>query len=201
MTKLVKYAGITSKVLSVLRVIVIVISALAAVTLLAGIVLARLVVDAFHNSSTGFWTFTNGVLQLRIAPSAVSLTAGDVRWLCALLLVALGVVAALTLRLIRLLADAMSEMRDGRPFSPSMTTTVRRVAVVMLIYAFVTPLIPLIPTWFVIGSLHTAGMPGLQISYQYNVNGLAIIAGLALLLLSLVFDYGAQLQQQSDETL
>jgi len=200
---IIKYARIIGKILAVLRVVVIVVSALVGVALVVGVGLAQTVVDSFNRSPNGSWRFVSGVLQLTISPSATSLTAPSLRWTFALLFVALALVVALVLRLIRLLADMMAEMQSGRPFSPSMTQKVRHLAWVILVYAFVTPLVPMIPAGFMIGSLRLPGdLPSnIQIGYQYNVNSLALVAGLAILLLSLVFDYGARLQQESDETL
>jgi len=204
MAKLIKYARVTGTVLSVLRVVLLVVSGLAALALLVGIGVAQPVADFVARHPGGSATLNSGAVQFTVASSALTLTAGNIRWLCVAFLVILAVIAAIALRLIGLFAAMMVEMRQGHPFSPAMTARVRRIAGAIFVYAFVTPLIPFAVTGFIVRALGASAVlsgAGVHIGYQYNVNGLAVLAGVMVLLLSLVFDYGAQLQKESDETL
>jgi len=199
MDKLIKYARVTDKVLSVIRVILLVAAALAVVALLIGIGLAGPLVDYIGRSPDQFWTITSSVIQLKVTGAAMAMTAGGVRLLFASFLLVLLVLVAIALRLVQHFKGLMAAIMDGRPFSAESTSKVRRIGVLVIVYGFVTPIASMIPVLFM---MHAMQLPdGIQISPQYNINGLAIVAGLLILLLSLVFDYGAQLQRQSDETL
>lgn len=200
MDKLMKYARITGKVLAVLRGLVIAGIALAAIGAGTGLGLSRQIADLAANSPGGQIVYHVGTIVLRLDPSALNLTPGNVVWLCLATLAMVAIIALMALRLIRLFSDMMADIGQGRPFSGAMTKKVRQTGVIVVIYAFVTPLISLIPMGFAIGSLQVPiGLT--HIGYRYNVNTLALVAGLMVMLLSLVFDYGAQLQQQADETL
>lgn len=207
LNKLAKYASAVAAVLKVLRVLVPASAAVAVVLLLVGIGFAQPVADYLTAHPDGFWALTSGVMSLKVSGAALTLTPGTIRWLFGASAVAIVVLAALTMRVVKVFAAMMGDLRESRPFSAAMTGRVRQIAALIFVYAIVTPLIPLIPTGlvFVNGTrwtpdlLNTGGV--LRIGYQYDVNTLALVAALMVLLLSLVFDYGTQLQQQADETL
>jgi len=199
MEKLTKYARIADKALSVIRVILLVAAAISLVALALGIGLASPLVDYIHRSPDNFWTLTSGVIQLKLTGAVLVLTTGGVRSMLASFLLVLAMLLAISLRLIHHLKGLMAEMQDGRPFTPKSTSSVRRIGGLIIVYAFVTPIASMIPSLFMMNTLQLPA--GIQLNPQYAVNGLALVAGLLTLLLSLVFDYGAQLQRQSDETL
>ena len=199
MNKLVKYARVADKVLSVIRVILLVAAALALVALLIGVGLAKPLVDYIGRSPDNFWTLTSSVIQLKVTGAAMAITVGGIRLLFASFVVVLAMLLAISLRLIQHFKGLMVAMMDARPFSAESTSKVHRIGALVIIYGFVTPIASMIPALFM---MHAMQLPaGIRLSPQYNINGLAIVAGLLILLLSLVFDYGAQLQRQSDETL
>jgi len=199
MTKLVRSATIADKVLSVLRIIVYVLFGVTILSMLVGIVAAPQIINYLNSDQGGTLSMTSGVLKVVFATSALSPTVGSVRLLMVGLIVALAVVGAIILRLIHHFHNLMVAMKEARPFSAESTSSVRRIGVLMIVSAFVTPLISLFAVLFM---MNTTQLPDtVQLSAGYNINGSALVAGLLFLLLSLVFDHGAQLQKQSDETL
>jgi len=201
MDRLTKIGRIVAKVIVVLRILLIVGVAILAFASVAGIAAAPWLVNQLTSSSSSV-TISSGPLKLTIDPSALALTVSNLRWLIVLLLALVAVVTALTLRMMSLLIRIMEQMGAGHPFSPVMTKLIRELGVLVIVYGFVTPVVPMILAGYAINGLQIpGGWLGGQVQWAYNANGLAIIAGLLVLLLSLVFDYGAQLQKQADETL
>ena len=204
MTKLVKYAKITDKVLAVLRIIIITIASICGVALIVAIGLGQVIRDALDQNPNTIVTFTSGSMTFHTPVSAVPLTASGIRWFCVVAIVLIAVVVVVALRLIRLMRDLMKATQEGRPFSGSSTSKVRQIGWWVIGFGLVSPLISLTLTWFLFGGANPVlALSGdsVQITYGYAANGLALIVGIMMLMLSLVFDYGAKLQQQSDETL
>jgi len=204
MTKLVKYAKITDKVLAVLRIIIIAIASICGVALIVAIGLGQVIRDALDKNPNTIVTFTSGSMTFHTPVSAVPLTASSIRWFCVVAIVLIAVVVVVALRLIRLMRDLMMATQKGRPFSASSTSKVRQIGWWVIGFGLVSPLISLTLTWFLFGGSNPVlALSGdsVRITYGYAANGLALIVGIMMLMLSLVFDYGAKLQQQSDETL
>jgi len=204
MTNLIKYAKICEKVLAVIRIIIIVMAAVSEVALIVAIYLGRTIVDAINQHPTTMMTINSGGMTFHAPISAVPLPVSGIRWFFVVIMVLLAAIVLLGLRLIRLLRDLMIGMQEGRPFSDSSTSKVRQIGWWAIVFGIVAPFVSMAIYWFMFGSpnpvINVAGT-STQISFGYNINAVAIVIGIMMLLLSLVFDYGAKLQQQSDETL
>lgn len=83
-----------------------------------------------------------------------------------------------------------STARDGHPFTEGNAADLRRGALVALVAAIATP---------VIG--YTAGILTAGTAVDGSLNLSPIVGAFVFYLLSLMFDYGAALQRESDETL
>jgi len=213
MTNLVKYTKIIDKVLLVLWIIFLVAAGLAAISLVVGLFSAQPLADAIHKLTVDQIVVSNRMTTITFETSAV--TASDFRNFFVTGLIMITIAVSLLSWGLWLLRAILAETQQGRPFSPAMTVNVRRVAYLLFTYAVVVPLIPMVPVWIL---LHQFSFPtivsgqqmignGIQIAYQYgaqlfyNLNLAPVFAGLIVLLLSLVFAHGAELQRQSDETL
>lgn|GEM_PF-6342130 len=207
MEKLIRYARNIDKILTVLRGIVIAFSATAILALLIGIAFAeKILVEA--NARFGDLSVNTGSMSLKMWVEEPVMSAGNLRSLFASIVGLLAVIAVLSLYAIRVFKGIMGEMKEGRPFSQSMPGRIRKTAYVIFAYAAVTPLLPLLPLHFTFRLLDIQGIlaaspliESVKIDYQYSLNILAVCVGFMVLLLSLVFEYGAKLQRESDETL
>jgi hypothetical protein len=205
MEKIIKTAKGIDKALSILWVILITVSAIAVIALLIGVIFAGEIAewDAFRSEGTA--TLTSGILKIEV--DSLVLTEENFRALCGSMILVIVMACALSLYTIRLFRGIMSEMKEGRPFSEAMPARIGRMAVVIFLYALIAPLFPVIPTFYFYRmydiSATLSGLPSraVAVSFEYNVNILGLIAGIIVLLLSMVFEYGARLQRESDEML
>ena len=115
------------------------------------------------------------------------------------------VLTGLSLIMIHLLRSIFRDMRQGRPFSDRTPIRIRRIAYVIFASALVSPLLQLIPAYTLERVLNLPELvqssTTLSVTLMYKPNLMMIVIGFAVILLSFVFEYGARLQQESDETL
>lgn len=205
MEKIIKIAKGIDKALSVLWVVLIAASAIAICALLVVVVAAGTIAEAANQSKEAL-TITSGVLKLWVRDPA--LTTEDLRAFSIIVIAVIAAVLTVTLFTIRLFKNILSDMKEGRPFSQNMPARIRQIAYMVFVYAVVTPVIPLIPSYFMfklfnIQQILSASplVERVESSFNYSVNILAVFIGLVIMLLSLVFEYGFKLQCESDETL
>lgn len=205
MEKIIKSAGTLDKVLSVVRIIFIVLMAIAAVGLAVCVIAGDWIV-AELNSGLAPITVQTGVFKYTAHISDFS--ASDFRAGCLSVIAMLVVLTAGLLYAISLLKGILGDMRDGQPFSPEIPRRIRRLAYMIFAYAFVMPTLKMIPEICVyqltaldqlIASIPNAGSA--EISLSYTVDGMMIFVGFVVLLLAYVFEYGTRLQRESDELL
>lgn len=89
-------------------------------------------------------------------------------------------------------------MKNGRPFDLVMPRRIRKIATVIFIYALLNPMIEMALNVFANPSTIT-NVEQAHLVYNFDVSTLFL--GFVVMLVSFVFEYGAQLQKQSDETL
>ena len=123
---------------------------------------------------------------------------------------ALGIVAVFVLVgvMIHLLKSITHDMSRGHPFSTNVPRRIRQIATVIFVYAFVFPLSPLVQTYAISKILDLQQVfstspivDKVDVGFGYNVDVSLVFVALIVVLLSYVFEYGARLQQESDETL
>jgi len=154
--------------------------------------------------SPGFFSFTFGAMIIRLNV----LTASQYRILGAILAVSVVVVFTLIGVIVRLLKSITRDMSGGRPFSVDIPLRIRQIAFVIIAYAFVSPLFPLVPFYAISKIVDlpqvlstSPSVESIEIGFTYSPDLNMGFVALIVILLSFVFEYGARLQQESDETL
>lgn len=99
----------------------------------------------------------------------------------------------------------LAPMKEGRPFTPATTASVRNIAWTVLIGGAIRECLGLVETYLLqkaspIDTILTSGaVKSYEITYQFHFA--FIIVFFLILFLSYIFSYGQKLQQESDETL
>jgi len=152
--------------------------------------------------------FTVDLSVMKLWMSSPSPATGDVRAFTLSLAVAIAVCLVFALVAIRLLRRILSEMKQGHPFSPNIATHIRGIAYVIFACAFLEPVLPLVPACFIVKLSGVEQVVSaspmvekVEFTFHYSTDILAVLISFVVLLLSFVFDYGAKLQQEPDETL
>ena len=129
---------------------------------------------------------------------------GSVRTTAALTLICTGAALGLAAWGLNLLHKVLVPMREGRPFDSGVSATLRKLGWVTLFGGLCIDVL----FWVVLRlSLRLIDLtelfaPGVVTGYTVDIPvGGSLIAPVVILLLSYVFQYGEQLQRQSDETL
>ena len=113
--------------------------------------------------------------------------------------------AIILLVCVRLTRRILRPMTEGRPFDHSVGVNIRKIGYASLALGVVQNACLLFNTYaamhvFRSGALHVGGaLKSITVNYSPDLTCLSTF--LVLLLVSHIFNYGAQLQQQSDETL
>ena len=87
---------------------------------------------------------------------------------------------------------------DASPFTGANAKRLRWIGLLLIVYEPLQGALSSRLTASLAGELSTEGT---QVSVHVSLGGLLIVVGLAILAISFVFEYGAQLQKLSDETL
>lgn len=205
MKNMIKAAKTLYKVLSILQVVYSIGIAIAVLALLTAIITAKKIVELFNNSSIEL-TFTTGVLKLWIEDPVI--TAGDFQKLFIIAIIFILIISPFILFTIRLFKNIFGEMREGRPFSQNISSTIRLLAYIIFVYAVITPVIPIIQSYIFFNVfdiqqilLTASSVKMVERGFNYGIDFLAVFVGFVVLLLSWVFEYGTKLQTESDETL
>ena len=106
---------------------------------------------------------------------------------------------------LQLLRNILTPMKEGKPFDNAVSTNLRKLGWLTVTGSIVYSIISTISLHFMsnlydLTTLFKDGsVDGIMVNYHYNIAFLIIAA--LLFLLSYIFRYGEELQQQSDETL
>ena len=162
-----------------------------------------LIIRLAHRSP-GFFSFTFQAMTVRLNV----LTASQYRVLGMILAVSVVVVFTLIGVIVRLLKSITHDMSGGRPFSVDIPLRIRQIAFVIFAYAFISPLFPLVPFYAISKIVDlpqvlstSPSVESIEIGFTYSPDMNMCFVALIVILLSFVFEYGARLQQESDETL
>lgn len=203
MEKLTKTASTLSTIFNILEKVLLALAIAAAVC--TGLILVGWVLKWDPNTiATGYGNLDIGFLELQIAEAH----APD-KWVIlmqAAIVLALSCGCCLIARqMVRCISGILAPISEGRPFHDTISTSLRRLAVLTVIlgvaYNCISLTEVLISTFaFELPSLLISEkIPRVDINYTIDISFL-IVSGV-LLLLSYIFRYGAKLQQLSDETL
>jgi len=206
MDKVIRISRGLDKALSIIWIVVIALASVGVFALVIVTAVADSVVDAVKGSQ-GSFTMDMGMVRLWMS-SSPDLTAGNLRALALSLAVVGAVCLAIALVAIRWARKILGEMKQGRPFSTDIPAHIRRFAYLIFVCAFLVPAVPLAPAYFMaklFGLEQIASASPLVervgLTFNYSPDVLAILIAFFIVLLSFVFDYGAKLQLESDETL
>ncbi len=205
MEKLMKYAGIIDNFLKVIWFILIGASIAGIIATLVGTIATQS--SALSSAvDLGQSTITSGLLKIWLHQSVI--TADNLRVLFIATAVEIFFSAVIMLLMIRQLRGIVRTMKDGRPFGEEVPSKIRKLAYIIFVYALVTPLIDMLPNFFLYRLydiervlLTSPLIEKVQLKMSYDWNLMTLLIGFGVILLSFVFEYGAKLQQQSDETL
>jgi hypothetical protein len=104
-----------------------------------------------------------------------------------------------------LLLRIIAPMKEGRPFEVGISNQIKKLALVTLVGGAITETATVVASRMAMNAYDIAALLNASVvsKYSYNVTfDPSFLAGAAiLLLLSYIFRYGEQLQQESDETL
>ncbi len=108
-----------------------------------------------------------------------------------LLMFAFMLVDAILITIIILFVHAIFNhiQKEDTPFSHQNTIRIKKIAIITIILSIVGSYSDALVDYYTIG----------QLTWKINIVGL--IVGIIIYCISLIFDYGCELQQQSDETL
>lgn len=112
--------------------------------------------------------------------------------------------AAAVLRILFHLKNILTPMAEGRPFHDQVAPSIRKIAWLHMMNAFLTQATGIAVSGFTFRAIHAgellknASITAASLEPEFNCNFL--IAFGILLLLSYVFEYGQELQKLSDET-
>ena len=156
--------------------------------------------DEFFTDITTTVSF--GIVELHTS-QALSLQ-GPVRLTAALMLICSGAALGLGAWGLGLLHKVLVPMREGRPFDIGVPAALRRLGWVTLFGGLCIDVLSRIVLGLSLQLFDFSELfaPGVVTGYTVDIPmGGALIAPVVILLLSCVFQYGEQLQRQSDETL
>lgn len=206
MDRLVKFAKGFDTALVILRIILIVALTLSLGASLYGILNApQLVTELGKNTGFNF-AVNQGVLKLRMTEP--ELTPENFRMLMFSIIVTVVLISVLIFTAIWILRGIINDMKEGRPFSQNIPNRIRKLAYVVFAYATIVPAATLLPSYalfrffdFQRAFSNTPYLDMVQSELSYSIDAFAVFTGLAVILLSFVFEYGAKLQLESDHTL
>lgn len=201
MEKLTKTARVLKKIIKVLRGLSIGFGVACAVLLVIGIFLPDSLYDHFVNFSDMSINIGNVMLKLSRAVKPN----GSMRLFTCFTLADGAAVLALSAFGLHLLYKILSPMAEGRPFDGSVALNLKKLAWVTLAGIIAFSVLGSLASWAEIAMFNIDELfaPGLVTGYtiSYTTDGALLLIPAALFLLSYIFQYGEELQRQSDETL
>lgn len=151
---------------------------------------------------TGFASLDVGSVSFEIAPENVPSNRQVLTLVWILSLFAVGCGLILYDILLRA-GKILDPMKEGNPFHPSVADNIRRIGLLILILDLVQQFsdfaLSLYANHFIREMLPADASVFIESNFQLSLTGVLVF--FILLLVSYVFQYGAQLQQLSDETL
>ena len=150
--------------------------------------------------------FASGSLKLTL--TGLPTNADSLRGVFIVLLVFGSALFAAFLYIIKHLRAILAQVKEMRPSSPDIASRIRKLAVAFFTVSYLQPLSVVFFNYY-FSSLYDFQpliassdlIVDISMNAEFNLDPMVIFACFIVYLLSLVFEYGAQLQQASDETL
>ncbi|MCC8195480.1 MAG: DUF2975 domain-containing protein [Ruminococcus sp.] len=195
MKKIGKISNVIFVILRALQVVSVVIAILCAVVLTVELV--------SHSLSTSI-SIDLGYVTLDVADEIVPTMLNSQMFLIFVLIVSI-VVLGVVFMILQLLCKIFDPMRKGRPFEKSVSSNLKKIALLVLCGGTVCEILKNILITYLTESLNITEILLNQyivgVNVDMNFNAVYIVFAIFLWLIALVFEYGAMLQQESDETL
>ncbi|MCD7889402.1 MAG: DUF2975 domain-containing protein [Oscillospiraceae bacterium] len=195
MKKIEKISNVIFVILRALQVVSVVIAILCAV---------MLIVEMFtHSLSTGV-SIDLGYVTLDVADGIIPAMLNSQMFLVFVLIMSI-VVLGVVFMVLQLLCKIFDPMRQGRPFEKSVSSNLKKIALLVLCGGTVCEILKNILITYLTESLNITEILSneyiVNVNVDMNFNVVYIVFAILLWLIALVFEYGALLQQESDETL
>lgn len=195
MKKIEKISNVIYIALRALQVSSVVIAVLCAVAL---------TVELFsHSLSTGI-SIDLGYVTLDAADEIVPTMLNSQMFLITVLIAGI-VVLGIIFMVLQLLCRIFDPMRKGRPFEKSVSSNIKKIALLVLCGGTVCEMLKNIIIAYVTDALNITEILLneyiVNVNVDMNFNAVYIVFAILLWLIAYVFEYGAILQQESDETL
>ncbi len=195
MKKIEKISNVIFIILRALQVISVVIVILCAVIFVVGLV---------SNSLSTSISVDLGYVSLDVADEIVPTILSSQMFLMFVLImsiIALGVVFII----LQLLCKIFDPMRKGRPFEKSVSSNIKRIAMLVLCGGTVCEILKNMLITYLTSALNITEILlneyVVNVNVDMNFNVVYIVFAILLWLIALVFEYGTMLQQESNETL
>ena len=201
MERLVKTSRILDMIFKVVRYITIAVGVICIPLLIVSFILPESwYADIAGTANTSIWLDTIK-LQLNQSIPVSGTLKSAVSVILLLGIVGCGVIAYG----LQLLRNILAPMKEGNPFNNAVSLNLRKLGWLTVIGGVAYSVITAVSLHFISGlydltSLFKEGsVDGIMVNYRYDITFLIVSA--LLFLLSYIFRYGEELQQQSDETL
>ncbi len=195
MKKIEKISNVIIVILRALQVVSVVIAILCAVVLTVELV--------SHSLSTSI-SVDLGYVTLDVADEMVPIMLNSQMFLTFALIMSI-VILGVVFMVLHLLCKIFDPMRQGRPFEKSVSSNLKKIALLVLCGGTVCEILKNILITYLTESLNITEIllneNIVNVSVDMNFNAVYIVFAILLWLIALVFDYGTMLQQESDETL
>lgn len=195
MKKIEKISNVIFVILRALQVVSVVIAILCAVVLTIGLV---------SNSLSTRVSVDLGYVSLDVADKIVPTMLNSQMFLMVVLVTSI-IILSVIFMVLQLLCKIFDPMRKGRPFEKSVPSNIKKIALLVLCGGTVYEILKNILITYLTNSLNITEILLNEyvenVKVDVNFNAVYIVFAILLWLIALVFEYGAMLQQESDETL
>lgn len=167
---------------------------LIALTVMAAVIMAL----AFSAESAGNFMFSMSGINVTFPDGSPALANGRFAvYFC----LAMFAVAGVALYGIRIVRKILSPMKQGLPFSPSVSGDLSKLGILTLIGGALYTVFDLVGKNFLVSLIDMPEFTNVVVGIRHKIDGSFLVIAAILFLFSYIFRYGAALQQQADETL
>ncbi len=195
MKKIEKISNVIFVILRALQVVSVVIAILCAVIIAVELV--------SHSLSTSV-SVDLGYVTLDVADEIVPTVLNSQMFLMVVLITSI-IILSVIFMVLQLLCKIFDPMRKGRPFEKSVPSNLKKIAFLVLCGGTVFEILKNILISYLTNSLNITEILlneyVVNVNVDMNFNAVYIVFAILLWIIALVFEYGAILQQESDETL
>ncbi len=196
--KMKKTAGTVYVIVNILRILLMAVTVIVLIAAAALLFLKEVPAEVFTTS------LSLGNVSLQLAEGVVSVPV--LQKISSAVLAAASVLLLMSIYGLGIIRNILKPMRDGRPFDTEISVSLRRLGFLVLFGGILSQLLGAAITRYMLGTaavlqqiLKEGVVTG--ITYRYSFSLEFLITALILFLMSYVFRYGEELQQEVDETL